>query len=77
MLTARETAQAEPAGISPFPDNLPSDLQQQPAKQYLELLKVFVENSDIIEKLSFGNLHVEESWLNIFLWMRVNPFSLL
>jgi GH35 family endo-1,4-beta-xylanase len=42
------------------------------AKQYLELFKVFVENSDMIPRVSFWNLHDEESWLNNFPWKRVN-----
>lgn len=62
----------ELAKINPYPDSLPSELQQRLATQYLALFKVFVENSDIIERVSFWNVHDEESWLNNFPWKRVN-----
>jgi GH35 family endo-1,4-beta-xylanase len=62
----------EIAKINPYPDGLPSELQQQLAAQYVELFKFFVENSGIIERVSFWNVHDEESWLNNFPWKRVN-----
>lgn len=62
----------ELAKINPYPDGLPSELQQQLATEYMELFKVFVENSDVIERVSFWNVHDEESWLNTFPWKRVN-----
>ena len=62
----------ELAKINPYPEDLPSELQQQLASQYVELFKLFVENSDLIERVSFWNLHDEESWLNTFPWKRVN-----
>ena len=62
----------EIAKINPYPDGIPDDLQQQLAAQYVELFKFFVENSGIIERVSFWNVHDEESWLNNFPWKRVN-----
>jgi GH35 family endo-1,4-beta-xylanase len=58
--------------INPYPDGISEELQQQLASQYVELFKLFVENSDIIERVSFWNLHDGESWLNVFPWKRVN-----
>ena len=58
--------------INPYPDGISDELQQQLASQYVELFKLFVENSDIIERVSFWNLHDGESWLNVFPWKRVN-----
>jgi lysophospholipase L1-like esterase len=38
----------------------------------VELFKLFDENRDIIERVSFWNLHDGQSWLNYFPWRRVN-----
>jgi GH35 family endo-1,4-beta-xylanase len=62
----------ELAKINPYPDGIPDELQRKLAAQYLEVFNVFVENSDIIERVSFWNVHDEESWLNNFPWKRVN-----
>jgi GH35 family endo-1,4-beta-xylanase len=58
--------------INPYPDGISAELQQQLAANYVELFKLFVENSDVIERVSFWNVHDEESWLNVFPWKRVN-----
>lgn len=62
----------EIARINPYPNGISDELQQQLAADYVELFRVFVENSDVIERVSFWNLHDEESWLNVFPWKRVN-----
>jgi GH35 family endo-1,4-beta-xylanase len=36
------------------------------------VFKLFDEYSDIIERVSFWNLHDGQSWLNYFPWRRVN-----
>ncbi len=56
----------------PYKDGLPEEIEQKQAEQYVELFKLFDENSDIIERVSFWNLHDGQSWLNYFPWRRVN-----
>jgi GH35 family endo-1,4-beta-xylanase len=60
------------AKINPYPDGITDELQQQLASQYVELFKLFVENRDIIARVSFWNVHDGDSWLNRFPWERVN-----
>jgi hypothetical protein len=62
----------ELARHDPYAEGLPAEIAQQQAGQYAELFKVFVEQSDIIERVSFWNLHDGQSWLNYFPWRRVN-----
>jgi GH35 family endo-1,4-beta-xylanase len=56
----------------PYKDGLPHDIEQKQLDQYVELFKLFDRNSDIIERVSFWNLHDGDSWLNYFPWRRVN-----
>ena len=56
----------------PYKNGLPAEIERQQAQQYVELFKVFVQNADIIERVSFWNLHDGQSWLNDFPWRRVN-----
>ncbi|MFK7770080.1 MAG: PVC-type heme-binding CxxCH protein [Mariniblastus sp.] len=58
--------------FDPYKDGLPSEIEQQQVQQYVELFKLFNEYSDIIERVSFWNLHDGQSWLNYFPWERVN-----
>ncbi len=62
----------ELAMYDPYRDGLPEDVAIQLAEQYVSLFKLFDENSDIIERVSFWNLHDGQSWLNYFPWRRVN-----
>ncbi len=62
----------ELASYDPYKDGLPAEVEQKQAQQYVELFKLFDENSDIIERVSFWNLHDGQSWLNYFPWRRVN-----
>ncbi len=62
----------ELASYDPYKDGLPAEIEQKQAQQYVELFKLFDENSDIIERVSFWNLHDGQSWLNYFPWRRVN-----
>lgn len=56
----------------PYKDGLPAEIEKQEIQQYAELFKLFEENSDIIVRVSFWNLHDGQSWLNYFPWRRVN-----
>jgi GH35 family endo-1,4-beta-xylanase/lysophospholipase L1-like esterase len=62
----------ELATYDPYRDGLPPEVDKKQAQQYAELFELFVENSDIIERVSFWNLHDGQSWLNYFPWRRVN-----
>jgi GH35 family endo-1,4-beta-xylanase len=62
----------ELASYDPYKDGLPEALQRKQADQYVKLFRLFAENSDIIERVSFWNLHDGQSWLNYFPWRRVN-----
>lgn len=58
--------------FDPYKDGLPAEIARKQAEQYAVLFRLFVEASDIIERVSFWNLHDGESWLNDFPWHRVN-----
>jgi endo-1,4-beta-xylanase len=62
----------ELAQYDPYSEGLPDEVQQQLAHQYAALFAFFAENSDIIERVSFWNLHDGQSWLNGFPWRRTN-----
>ncbi len=58
--------------FDPYTNGLPMEIEQIQIEQYIELFKLFDEYSDIIERVSFWNLHDGQSWLNYFPWERVN-----
>ena len=62
----------ELATYDPYKDGIPAEIQQKQVQQYVELFRLFNEYSDIIERVSFWNLHDGQSWLNHFPWRRVN-----
>ena len=62
----------ELATYDPYKDGLPEEIQQQQLEQYVALFRLFDEYSDLIERVSFWNLHDGQSWLNYFPWRRVN-----
>jgi lysophospholipase L1-like esterase len=62
----------ELAQFNPYKDGLPANIAAKQAQQYADLFALFVESSDIIERVSFWNLHDGQSWLNGFPWQRVN-----
>ena len=62
----------ELARYDPYKDGLPDEIARKQAEQYAALFRLFDEYSDLIERVSFWNLHDGESWLNDFPWRRVN-----
>ena len=62
----------ELAKHDPYKDGLPAEIERKQAEQYASLFRLFDEYSDLIERISFWNLHDGESWLNDFPWKRVN-----
>ena len=62
----------ELVSYDPYKDGLPDEVQRRQIEQYVELFRLFDQSSDIIERVSFWNLHDGQSWLNDFPWRRVN-----
>lgn len=58
--------------LNPYRESVPQRIVEQQASQYKALFQLFVEYDDIIERVTFWNLHDGESWLNDFPWKRTN-----
>jgi GH35 family endo-1,4-beta-xylanase len=58
--------------IDPYKNGCPPEILARQADQYAQLFRLFKQNEDIVESVSFWNLHDGESWLNAFPWNRVN-----
>jgi endo-1,4-beta-xylanase len=56
----------------PYEAGCPEEVLQQQAEQYAKLFEVYAKNADVIERVSFWNLHDGQSWLNYFPWKRAN-----
>ena len=62
----------ELAAYDPYKDGCPAEVLQRQAEQYARLFELFARYSDVIERVSFWNIHDGQSWLNYFPWQRVN-----
>lgn len=62
----------ELAQHDPFAEGLTEAQQKQLSAEYLALFQLFHDYRDIIERVSFWNLHDGQSWLNYFPWNRTN-----
>jgi endo-1,4-beta-xylanase len=62
----------ELARFNPYQDRCPPDVLKRQADQYRALFQIFTRYDDVIERVSFWNLHDGQSWLNFFPWRRVN-----
>jgi endo-1,4-beta-xylanase len=62
----------ELAKYDPYRDGCPPEILQRQADQYAQLFKLFAQHGDVIDRVSFWNLHDGQSWLNYFPWTRVN-----
>ena len=62
----------ELAKYDPYRDGCPPEILQRQAEQYAQLFQLFARYADVIERVSFWNLHDGQSWLNSFPWNRVN-----
>jgi endo-1,4-beta-xylanase len=62
----------ELAKFDPYRDGCPPEVLQRQAEQYQRLFELFRRYGDVVERVSFWNLHDGESWLNHFPWHRVN-----
>jgi endo-1,4-beta-xylanase len=62
----------ELAEYDPYSDGCPPKVLARQAEQYAQLFRLFAEYDDVIERITFWNLHDGQSWLNYFPWERVN-----
>jgi endo-1,4-beta-xylanase len=62
----------ELAKLNPYAEGCPPEILQRQAEQYGQLFRLFRKHADVIERVSFWNLHDGDSWLNYFPWRRVN-----
>ncbi len=60
----------ELASYDPYFEGCPPDVLKRQAEQYAKLFRLFVKYHDVIERVSFWNLHDGQSWLNFFPWRR-------
>jgi endo-1,4-beta-xylanase len=60
------------ASYNPYKDGCPPEVLDRQAEQYAELFRLFVKYDDVVERVTFWNLHDGQSWLNGFPWRRVN-----
>ena len=58
--------------FDPYKDGCPPEILKRQAEQYEKLFQVYAKHSDIIERVTFWNLHDGHSWLNYFPWDRSN-----
>lgn len=49
---------------NPYPDGAPAELLEQQAKRYGELFALFRRHRDLLDRVTFWNLHDGVSWLN-------------
>jgi endo-1,4-beta-xylanase len=62
----------ELAVYDPYQEGCPPDVLRRQAEQYAKLFRLFLKHHDVVERVSFWNLHDGHSWLNYFPWRRVN-----
>ena len=58
--------------FDPYKDGCPEEILVRQAQQYQKLFALYAKHSDIIERVTFWNLHDGHSWLNYYPWNRVN-----
>lgn len=62
----------EMARLNPYRDRCPPEVLQRQAEQYGQLFRLFRRYADVVERVTFWNLHDGQSWLNGFPWQRIN-----
>ncbi len=56
----------EKAGLDPYKDGLPADVQQKLAKRYGEIFKILAKHRGEITRITFWGVDDGTSWLNFF-----------
>ena len=59
---------AEMAKWDPYKDGCPPEVLARQAAQYADLFRLFRRHADVIERVTFWDLHDGRSWLNDFPW---------
>jgi endo-1,4-beta-xylanase len=52
------------AGINPFTDGLPDDVQAALARRYREVFEVYLKHQDVITRVTFWGVHDGATWKN-------------
>jgi endo-1,4-beta-xylanase len=55
---------ADPAVANPYANGLPDDVQQQLARRYADVFRVFLKHRDAVTRVTFWGLSDADSWLN-------------
>ena len=55
---------ADPAIANPYASGLPEDLQQQLARRYADVFRVFLKHRGAVTRVTFWGLSDADSWLN-------------
>lgn len=58
--------------FDPYAESCPPEILRAQAEQYARLFSIYAKHADVIERVSFWNLHDGQSWLNNFPWKRTN-----
>ncbi|HTE45620.1 MAG TPA: endo-1,4-beta-xylanase [Gemmatimonadaceae bacterium] len=58
------TARGNGSQFNPYPDSLPSAVQQALAKRYADLFAVFLKHRDDVDRITFWGVGDGDSWLN-------------
>jgi endo-1,4-beta-xylanase len=55
---------ADPAIANPYANGLPDEVQQQLARRYADVFRVFLKHRDAVTRVTFWGLSDADSWLN-------------
>ena len=55
---------ADPAVANPYANGLPDEVQQQLARRYADVFRVFLKHRDAVTRVTFWGLSDADSWLN-------------
>jgi endo-1,4-beta-xylanase len=55
---------ADPAIANPYANGLPDDVQQQLARRYADVFRVFLKHREAVTRVTFWGLSDADSWLN-------------
>ena len=55
---------ADPATANPYANGLPDEVQQQLARRYADVFRVFLKHRDAVTRVTFWGLSDADSWLN-------------
>jgi endo-1,4-beta-xylanase len=64
--------QEELSKFDPYPSECPPEVLESQAAQYARLFALILKYEDVVERVTFWNLHDGQSWLNDWPWKRHN-----